>query len=183
MSPITGHASDLWAVAAKAALIYGTAVLLLRMAERRTLAQWTIIDFATAVAMGAVIARTAVAPDQSYLVGAVAVVTLVALHRCASLLRLTRAGARVLDHGVRVLVVDGRVQSRELRRCGLRDEDLFAHLRQRGTFSLEDLRFVLYEARGDLTIVPADAGARPLVHEAIADAVGTAATEVRERDA
>jgi uncharacterized membrane protein YcaP (DUF421 family) len=43
-----GDASALWAVAAKAALIHLTALAALRVAERRTIAQWTIIDFATA---------------------------------------------------------------------------------------------------------------------------------------
>ena len=59
MSWLIGHASDVGLVAAKAALMYLTALLALRLGERRTLAQWTIIDFATAVAMGAIIGRTA----------------------------------------------------------------------------------------------------------------------------
>ncbi len=145
---------------------------MLRLAERRTIAQWTIIDFATAVAMGAIIGRTAVAGSQSYITGAVAIVTLALAHRAASLVRLTRRGRRALDHGIRVLVADGVVRHGELRRCGLTVDDLDAQLRQRGTFTIEQIRYVLYEARGGLTIVPRDVdGQAGLVRRAIDEAV------------
>jgi uncharacterized membrane protein YcaP (DUF421 family) len=150
---LAGGWSQLGEVAGKAVLIYLTALLALRLGERRTLAQWTIIDFATAVAMGAIIGRTTVA-DQSYATGAVALVTLVAVHQLASRLRFNRVLGKVFDHRVRVLVADGQVRRHELRRCGLTDNDLFAQLRQRGVFDLGRVRYVMYEARGDLTIVP-----------------------------
>jgi uncharacterized membrane protein YcaP (DUF421 family) len=172
MSWLTGSASSVPEVVAKAVFIYLTAVIVLRLGERRTIAQWTIIDFATAVAMGAIIGRTAIAADQSYLTGAVAIVTLALSHRAASLLRLTRPGRRALDHGIRVLVADGVVRDDELRRCGLTVDDLAAQLRQRGTFSVEQLRYVLYEARGDLTIVPSGVdGHSALVTRALDEAV------------
>lgn len=182
MSWLTGGASDLLTVAAKAALIYLTAVLVLRLAERRTIAEWTIVDFSAAVAMGAIIGRTAIAGDQSYVTGAVAIVTLAAAHRVASLVRLTRTGERVLDHRIRVLVVDGQIRRRELRRCGLTVDDLAAQLRQRGTFGFVHLRYVLYEARGGLTVVPDDRVDDELVRRAVDDAVSFGA-ESPELDA
>src|SRR5436305_5253397 len=67
MSWLVGQSSALGEVAAKAVLMYVTALVALRLGERRTLAQWTVIDFATAVAMGAIIGRSAIAGSQSYL--------------------------------------------------------------------------------------------------------------------
>jgi uncharacterized membrane protein YcaP (DUF421 family) len=145
--------------AVKALLMYATAVVALRVGERRTLAQWTIIDFATAVAIGAIIGRTAIA-DQSYLTGAAALVTLVAVHRLVSVLRFNALFNKLMDHPVRVLVAHGRIRSRELRRCGLTDDDLFSQLRQRGVFDLASVRYVLYEAKGAITIVGTDAAHR-----------------------
>jgi hypothetical protein len=49
MSWINGNWPELGIVTGKATLIYLTALVGLRLGERRTLAQWTIIDFATAV--------------------------------------------------------------------------------------------------------------------------------------
>ncbi len=76
MSWLTSPAPDLVGVAVKVTLIYGTALLGMRVGERRTLAQWTTIDFAAAVA---IVGRTALAKDQSYAVGAVALVTIVTI--------------------------------------------------------------------------------------------------------
>jgi len=97
MSWLTSPAPDLVGVAVKVTLIYGTALLVLRVGERRTLAQWTTIDFVAAVAIGAIVGRTAVAKDQSYAVGAVALVTIVAVHRLASLLRFSPLFGKLQD--------------------------------------------------------------------------------------
>lgn len=157
MSWLIGQSSALGEVAAKAVLMYATALVALRLGERRTLAQWTIIDFATAVAMGAIIGRTAIAGSQSYITGAVAVCTLVAVHRVASVLRFHPPVGKLMDHRIRILLANGQLRQAELRRCGLTDDDLFAQLRQRGVFSLDGLRYVLYEAKGSITIVGHDA--------------------------
>ena len=174
MSWLTGNEAQLGEVAAKAALMYATALVALRLGERRTLAEWTIMDFATAVAMGAIIGRTAVAGEQSYLTGAVAVVTLVAIHRAASILRFNSIMGKLFDHRVLVLVADGQIRKWQLRRCGLTDNDLFTQLRQRDVFSLDDVQFVLYETKGSITIVPrqSDGGDRELVQAGLRDSVG-----------
>lgn len=173
MGWMTNDAGALGAVAGKAALIYLTALVALRLSERRTLAQWTIIDFATAVAIGAIIGRTAIAKGQSYLTGGVALVTLVAVHRLASRARMHPLLGKVFDHRVRVLVADGKLRQRELRRCGLTDNDVFTQLRQQGVVSLEHVRYVLYETKGSISIV-LDCQRRDseLVEAALHDAVG-----------
>ena len=169
---LTGDWTHLGEVAAKAALMYATALIGLRRGERRTLSQWTIIDFATAVAMGAIIGRTALASTQSYLTGAVALVALLVVHRIVSVLRLTDLVKRLVDHRVRVLVVDGQLRERELRKCALTHNDLYAHLRQQGYFDLADVRYVLYETKGNLTVVPASVDRPPLVAAGLDGAAG-----------
>lgn len=99
-------------VAAKAVLLHATALAGLRFGTRRTLAQMSPFDLITAAAMGAVIGRTSTSSGTSYAAGAVAVVTLIAVHRLVSLLRYqpavrrcwcsgwpgTAAAVRVVDH-------------------------------------------------------------------------------------
>ena len=168
-----GQWPHLGEVAGKAALMYVTALLGLRLGERRTLAQWTIIDFATAVAMGAIVGRTAIAEGQSYLTGAVALFTLIVVHRLASLLRFRPLLGKLADHRVRVLLADGQLRRDQLRLCGLTENDLYAQLRQRGVFDLSQLRYVLYESKGDLTVVPQAPGPVPeLARIGIEDSVG-----------
>lgn len=139
--------------AAKAAIMYVVALVGLRLTHRRTLSQWTAIDYAAAVALGAIVGRTAIAGDQSVAVGAAALVTILAAHYLLALARRRPRIARLVDHGVRVLVDHGRVRHDELRRCGLTESEILAQLRQQGVGSLHELRYVLYETKGDLTIV------------------------------
>ncbi len=154
MGWLTGVGPGLAIVAAKATLIYLVAVLGLRLAHRRTLAQWTAIDFAAAVAIGAIIGRTAVASTQSFAVGAMALLTILAAHWLVTVGRFSRFVDRLVDHRVGVLVVGGRIRRDQLVLCGLTESDLLAKLRSRGVERLGEVRYVLYETKGDLTVVP-----------------------------
>src|SRR3954463_1682650 len=150
---LVGQADTLVGVAGKAVLMYGTAVVGLRIAHRRTLSQWTAIDFAAAVAVGAVMGRTAVAEGQSVLVGATALVSFLAAHALVNLARRNRWLAKAVDHRVRILVDHGQLRSDQLRICGLTENDVLAKLRERGVRELVELRYVLYETKGELTVV------------------------------
>ncbi|MGB8961131.1 MAG: YetF domain-containing protein [Pseudonocardiaceae bacterium] len=159
--------------AAKAALMYLVALLGLRVAHRRTLAQWTAIDFAAAVAIGAIVGRTAIAGDQSFGVGAAALVTILSAHWIATVGRYNSWIVKLVDHRVRVLVDHGRLRYDQLRLCGLTESELLAQLRRHGVASLSELRYVLYETKGELTIVrePGDESPDPeLVRIGLRDA-------------
>lgn len=151
----------LGAVVGKASLMYLAALVGLRLAHRRTLAQWTAIDFAAAVAVGAIVGRTAVASSQSLVTGVVALATILIAHTVVTFARYKGWVSRVTDHRVRVLLENGRLRRRQLLLCGITEGDLFAELRQRGIFDIGGLRYILYEPKGELTIVPEQAaGAR-----------------------
>jgi uncharacterized membrane protein YcaP (DUF421 family) len=168
-------AGPLGAAAAKAALMYLVALLGLRVAHRRTLAQWTAIDFAAAVAVGAIVGRTAVASSEPLLIGVVALLTILLAHALVTFGRYLPWVAKVTDHRVRVLVEHGRLRRRQLLVCGLTENDLFSQLRQQGVYDLGSLRYVLYETKGELTVVPEKPQDEPdpsLVSRGLQDAVG-----------
>jgi uncharacterized membrane protein YcaP (DUF421 family) len=172
MSWLIGHWQSLGTVAGKAALMYVVALFGLRLAQRRTLAQWTIIDFAAAVATGAIVGRTAIAQHQSFVIGAAALLTIIACHWLVTAARFRPLVSRAVDYRVRVLVEHGRVRTREMRVCGITHGDLLSHLRQQGVHSLEGVRYVLYEPKGSLTVVAEDEGDSDLVREGLRDAAG-----------
>jgi uncharacterized membrane protein YcaP (DUF421 family) len=168
-------ADSLGAVAAKAALMYVTALVGLRLAHRRTLAQWTAIDFAAAVAVGAIVGRTAIASAQPLVIGVIALLTILLAHALVTFGRYLPGPSKLTDHRIRVLVDLGHLRHRQLIICGLTEADLFAQLRQQGVFELTGLRYVLYETKGELTVVPdgPDAETTPdLVARGLDDAAG-----------
>lgn len=171
MDWLTGGAGDVWMVAAKAALIYLVAVIGLRVAQRRTLSQWTAIDFAASVAVGAIIGRTALASNQSFVFGVVALVTLLVCHSIAMFARYNRGLAKLVDHRVRVIVENGKLRRGQMRICGLTKNDVEARLRQLGVNDLDGIRYVLYETKGELTIVRDDEHGS-LISSGLRDAAG-----------
>lgn len=63
----------------------------------------------------------------------------------------------------------------QLRKCGLTENDLYTQLRQRGVFTLDNVRYVLSESKGSITVVPGDApddSDVPLVRAGIEDSAG-----------
>jgi len=170
MSELIGGAGGLGWVAAKAVLLFAVALIGLRLGERRTLAQLGAFDFAVAVAIGSIIGRTVTASDTSFLTGAVALVTLLAVHRLIALARRHSRIARAVDHPPRVLVARGAVQDRELARAGLTTADLYALLRQQGVDDLNQVGYLLYETRGATTLVGADRKPGPLTREPLSSA-------------
>jgi uncharacterized membrane protein YcaP (DUF421 family) len=153
MEHLIGGVEELGWVAAKAVLLYLTAVLGLRLGERRTLADLSLFDFVAAVAVGSVVGRLPSAADSSYLAGAATLVAVLGAHWCISRLHRFPAVAHLLEHAPRLLVAHGRVLEQELRRCGLTQGDLHALLRQRGIGELGEARFVILEQRGRVSVI------------------------------
>src|SRR3954452_12771905 len=130
MEHLIGDYDEVGWVALKALLLYVTAVLGLRLGERRTLAHLSPFDFVAAVAVGAIVGRVPNAHDGSYLTGFATLATVLGAHSGLTRLglrrrlRLRSGAARLLEHRPRLLVAEGRVLEDELRRCGLTRDDL-----------------------------------------------------------
>jgi uncharacterized membrane protein YcaP (DUF421 family) len=150
---LVGDASGLGWVAVKAVLLFAVAVIGLRLGERRTLAQLSAFDFTVAVAIGAIIGRTATAASTSFATGAVALVTLLVVHRLVAVARRIPLFARAVDHPVRVLVADGKIRHRELVVAGLTTGDVYMMLRQDGVGDLGEVAYLLYEPLGRTTVI------------------------------
>jgi uncharacterized membrane protein YcaP (DUF421 family) len=170
MSELIGGADGLGWAALKAVLMFALAVAGLRIGERRTLAQLGVYDFAVAVAVGALIARTATSSTTSFATGAVVLVTLLLAHRGVTLLRRQHLLGPLVDAPPRVLIANGQPQRRELAKAGLTLNDVFALLRVNNVARIEDVQYLLYESRGALTLVTGDEPVGPLVLDGLAAA-------------
>jgi uncharacterized membrane protein YcaP (DUF421 family) len=167
---LIGGAGGLGWVAVKAALLFAVAVIGLRLGERRTLAQLNAFDVAVAVAVGSIIGRTATAASTSFATGAVAMVTLLAVHRFVALARRHSQVARAVDHPPRLLVADGKIRDRELAQAGLTRADVYVLLRQHGVGYLSQVGYLLYEPLGRTTLIRAGEEPGPVMRQGLAAA-------------
>lgn len=167
MAQLVGGATSLGWVAVKVVLMFAVAVVGLRLGERRTLAQLGAFDFSVAVAVGAIIGRTATSASTSFATGAVALVTLLVAHRLVSELRRRAGLDGLVDHPPRLLVVHGQLQADVLARAGLTAGDVYAQLRERGVARLDEIAYLLYETRGQVTLVPEGQDIGPVIRSGL----------------
>lgn len=165
-----GGAGGLGWVVVKAVLLFAVAVIGLRLGERRTLAQFSAFDFAVAVAIGAIIGRTVTAASTSFATGAVALVTLLIMHRIVAFARQHSRVARAIDHPPRILIARGRIRQRELAWAGLTPPDVYMLLRQHGVGDLSQVGYLLYEPRGRTTLIRAEEEPGPVMQHGLAAA-------------
>lgn len=182
MAELVGGASSLGWVAVKAALMFAVAVVGLRFAERRTLAQLGAFDFAVAVAVGAIIGRAATSSSTSFATGSVALVTLLVAHRAVSVLRRRGWLNGLVDQPPRVLVAHGEVRDDALTRAGLTVRDVYALLREHGVIRLDDVAYLLYETRGAVTLVRRGEDVGPIIRAGL-DAAGYDEADLRQEAA
>jgi uncharacterized membrane protein YcaP (DUF421 family) len=150
---LTGHVDEIGWIAAKAALLYLTAVIGFRLGERRTLAQLSPFDVVAAVAVGAIVGRIPNAHDASYVSGAATLLAVLGTHAALTRLRLIPGLASFIEREPRLLVANGQVLAGELRRCGLTRADLEVVLRQQGIGELAAVRYAVLEQRGQISVV------------------------------
>ena len=152
MSELLPQLVDGWRPAAYAALkalaLFITAVTAFRFTLRRTIAEFTPFDWVIAVAVGAIVGRTATAADTSWLTGAAALLALIAAHDIVARLRFIPWVRRLVDPPLRVLIRDGQLDHTNLRRCGLTRQDLDAILRQHGHRTPTDVSLAIFETKG-----------------------------------
>ncbi|WP_082964451.1 DUF421 domain-containing protein [Mycobacterium sp. E796] len=142
--------------AVKASALFLTAAILFRFMERRTLAEFAPFDWIAAVAAGAIVGRAATASDSSWLNATAALISLLLAHAVLARLRFIPAIRRFIDPPLKVLIRNGHVDRRNLRRCGLTNADLQAVLRQHGHESPDRIHLAIFEAKGAISILLTD---------------------------
>lgn len=153
---LIGDLSALPETVIKTATLFITAAVLFRFTERRTLAEFAPFDWIAAVAAGAIVGRAATASDTSWLSASTALICLLVTHALLARLRFIPRLRRFIDPPAKVLIRDGRIDQRNLRRCGLTLADLQAVLRQHGLRNPEHVHLAVFEAKGAVSVIAAD---------------------------
>ena len=146
--------------AVKTLALFLTATVAFRLAARRTVAEFAPFDWIAAAATGSIVGRAATATDTSWLAATAALISLSLTHSAVARLRFIPALRRLIDPPLHVLIRDGCIDRRNLRRCGLTTADLQAVLRQHGQCNADNVHQAVFEAKGAISVVPADTSGR-----------------------
>lgn len=141
------------AVVLSTAGMYWIFVILVRVLGQRALAKMSSTDLATAIALGAVVGRSALGYTPTLAAGAIALVTLFAMQALAGQVQRMRPVARLLASRPLVVMADGAVVGPNLARAHLTEEQLWAKLRLAGIRSRSEVACVILESTGDVSVL------------------------------
>ena len=144
--------SDLAAIVVSAIGVYAAVIALTRMAGVRALAKMSSFDFAATVAVGSTVASAALgsAPLSN---GLVALATLYGLQYVVATLRRRDLLGGAVDNRPILLMAGPEVLEGNLRHARVSREELWAQLRLAGVHSRDQVKAVVMETTGDLSVL------------------------------
>ena len=143
--------------------IYAALVLFTRMAGVRSFSKMSSFDFAITVAFGSVFASTVVAKDPPLAQAVAALGALFLLQHAVATFRIqSRAVAGAVDNRPLLIMAGTEILRENLRKARMTEEDLYAKLREANVCRLEQVRAVIAESTGDVSVMHADPDAPPL---------------------
>jgi len=147
----------------RAVVVYLVAYTAVRLAGRRTVTQMSAFDILVTIALGTLVASTALPSDAAVSDGVAVLVTLLVLQVSIGALRQRLpAIQRVTDFRPYVVMRDGMPQpSKNPLTAQLTPSDLDAVLRQLGLPHRSDARLVVLEPTGKISVLTSDDEQRP----------------------
>lgn len=139
--------------------IYLAMVILTRIAGLRSFSKISSFDFAVTVAIGSVLATTIVSSDPPLARAAIALVALYGIQMTVAWLR-TRSDAvcRTVDNAPLLLMDGARILHENLARAKLTEADLRGKLREANVLDPAEIRAVVMESTGDVSVLHGDPG-------------------------
>jgi uncharacterized membrane protein YcaP (DUF421 family) len=140
----------------KSAIVFLVLWLVIRASGRRTLGQLTVFDFILFLIIGGVAQRALTAQDYSLTHAFLIIATFVVIDVLVSLVeRDVPPVAGILKGLPTVVVENGRVLSGRLRRARLTEDDVLqAARRLHGLETMNEIKFAIFEASGEISIIP-----------------------------
>ena len=142
-------------------LVFVFLVVALRLGGKRELGQINVLDLAVLLLVSNALQNAMIGPDNSLLGGIIGGSTLFAANYV--FVRVTYRSARarrLLEGSPRVLLEDGRVDRRALRREAITETELRTIARERGFENLSDVGLIVLEPEGHISVMSEEAANR-----------------------
>lgn len=151
-------------VAISSVLLLIGIVAVVRLAGLRSFAKMSSTDFAITVAIGSILGGVATSTTIPLAHGLVAVTALLAAKIAVAFGR--RHGLTQVVDNTAVLIMDGStLLESNMSRVGLTRGDVLGKLREANVLRLEDVRAVVFESTGDISVLHGDKDLDPTIIE------------------
>jgi uncharacterized membrane protein YcaP (DUF421 family) len=142
-------------LALRAIFLYAFVVLLMRVTGRRELSTLSAIDLVLLIILGDAIQQGLTQDDYSVTGAVIVVSTIAALQVGTSYLSFrSRRARRVLEGEPIVIVQDGKLIERNLKRERLTEDEVAEEMRAQQIASVEDVEWGILETNGTMSFIP-----------------------------
>lgn len=125
--------------------------------ERKEMSEMTFFNFASAIAIGSVAGNLAFNDDLSILNGIVSLIGWSLLTLLSGRIVIKSKKARKLLNGEPLIIIkNGKILEKPLRRVNLDIDTLIALLRQENIFSITEVEYAIFETTGKLSVMKKD---------------------------
>jgi uncharacterized membrane protein YcaP (DUF421 family) len=138
----------------RSVVVYGFLLASFRIAGKRQLGQMTPFDLIVLLIISNVVQNALIGNDNSLGGGLVGAATILVLNSLVARVTFrSKTAQRLVEHAPTVLVRHGRILSANLERERLSLSEFHAALRREGVVTVSELRYVLLEQDGHLSVI------------------------------
>ncbi len=145
--------SDLWQVPISAVLMLITVIGIVRIIGLRSFSKMSSFDFAVTVSIGSILAAVATS-SVALANGAIAALSLLGFQAAVAWMRARRPAAEKVVDNTPLLLMDGQeFLDDNLQSARVAKSDVVAKLREANVLRLQDVRAVVLETTGDISVL------------------------------
>lgn len=158
--------SEIYAVGLTACIMYALLILYTRFSGLRSFSKMSGFDFAITVSLGSVLAGVIMTKDPSALLGGFALGTLFVLQKLLALVRERSEWVeKLIGNTPLVLVYEGTFYTPNMARAHVTRKDIMAKLREANVLHMGQVRAVILESTGDVSVLHSDSTSESLARE------------------
>ncbi len=154
----TADPTNLLATVLSTIILYTVLIALVRLVGLRSFSKMTSVDFAMTIAMGSVLASTVLSSSPSLPQGAIALASLFGIQWTVARLRKDTTWMEdISDNEPVVLMAGDRILRENMKSTRVTEDDLWAKLREANVIHPGQIRAVILETTGDISVLHAKA--------------------------
>lgn len=146
-------ATSLIAIAVSALGIYIAIILFTRLSGKRSFSKMSSFDFAITIAIGSIIASSILSSSVSLLQGVFGLAVVYLLQSCVAFLRRFNWFQESVDNSPLLLMDGQNILYENLKKAHVTESDLRSKLREANVIELSEVRAVVFEATGDISVL------------------------------
>jgi len=143
-----------WQMSARAVLVFVTALIIIRVGNKRIFGKNTAFDIVLGIIFGSILSR-AITGNSPLWPTLCAALVLVLLHRFLAFLSYSTSGlfGNFIKGTSTMLIKNGKLLEDEIKRLNLTENDLKEAMRQGGVTSIDQIEYACLERSGEISII------------------------------